>query len=383
MTRKKLIGLGLACATVLGAPLAARAQGALSTQGFGYPLGQLSVRALGTGGALGEIDSRSPLNPAAIRNARSGEVFAQYDPEIRTVKGPSGSSRTVTARFPNFGINLPMGDRFSLGLSASTLLDRSWSTTAVRQQTIGNETLTSEERVKSEGGITDLRYGIALDIVQGVKLGLAGHHYTGRNNINLLQTWPDSVAYGAVSQTTSLNYSGNAFSAGLIFDLIPNVGIAFSGKKGGKIEMFARDTNLSQGNIPDHYAASLSFSGIPGTIIAARYAFDKWSAMDSLSTTGTKGVDGSELNVGFESEASRLFGGDDAIMIRLGSRWRTLPFQAAGEDVKEVSFGGGVGLPIARGRAALDIAVLRSVRSGVSGIKEGAFNFSFGISIQP
>ena len=48
-------------------PLAA--QGALSLQGFGYPIGQTSTKAAATGGALGETDAASPINPAALPNA--------------------------------------------------------------------------------------------------------------------------------------------------------------------------------------------------------------------------------------------------------------------------------------------------------------------------
>ncbi len=378
LSRISAVAVALALsATVLSA------QGSVSNQGFGYPLGQMSTRALGTGGALGEIDPRSPLNPASILFGERGDVFGQYDPEIRNVKGSSGSSRTVTARFSNFGINLPVSERIAIGFSGSTLLDRSWSTNAIRQQVIGVDTVTSNEIVKSEGGITDLRYAIAYSLLRGVKIGLAGHHYTGRNNINLLQQFPDSFAYGNVSQTTSLNYSGNAVSAGVVVDLIPNLGVAISGRKGGQMKLYANDTVLATGHVPDHYAASLTFTGISGTTFGARYAQDNWSSMTDLSTSGNPAQDATEFNVGLETNASQLRGSGNPLLLRLGARWRTLPFLANGQEVKEVSYGGGVGIPIARNRAGIDLAVVRSNRTGVTGVKEGAFNLSFGIRINP
>ncbi len=382
MTRRLLIS-AIVCtlAPAVYSPVVAHAQGALSTQGFGYPLGQHSTRSLGAGGALSEFDIRSPLNPAVITVNRYGQIFAQYDPELRTVKGPSGSSKTTTARFPNFGLTLPFGPRFAIGFNASTLLDRSWITSATREQDIGGEIITSTETVKSEGGITDLRFSIGYAITPTLRIGVGGHQYTGTNRVNLLQQFPDSLAYGNVSQTTRLNFSGTALSAGLIIDAIPTIGIALSGRKGGNIELAANDTNLTKGRVPDHYAASINYHGIPGTIVAARVAQDKWSSLASLSTNNAGVVDATEVNVGIESGA-KLYG-DMPIMLRAGSRWRTLPFLAGGKEVREVSFGGGIGIPIARDRASIDMAVLRSTRSGVTGVKENAYNFSFGLRVQP
>ena len=48
---------------VTASPLALTAQGSLSMQGFGYPVGQGSSRAEGTAGVLSETDPGSPVNP--------------------------------------------------------------------------------------------------------------------------------------------------------------------------------------------------------------------------------------------------------------------------------------------------------------------------------
>jgi hypothetical protein len=376
---QRTLTLFLCCALVPVAALSA--QGALSTQGMGYPEGEMSTRALGTGGAISEFDGRSPLNPAALAIGGLGQVYGQYDPEIRTVTGPSGSSRTVTSRFSNFGAILPINQRLFMGFSVASFLDRTWATTATREQPIGEQPVSSTEILKSQGGISDLRFGLAYAITPRFRLGVAGHYYTGSNQVNLLQQFPDSLSFGNVSQTSSLNFEGNAVSAGFEIDLLPSLGFAVSGRKGGTLEMSAGDTLLTKAHIPDHYAASLSYDGIPGTIVAARFAQDKWSSLTPLSTSGEKAVDANEFNVGLESAGPRAW--NRAIIIRLGTRWRTLPFQASGNDVREFSFGGGLGIPISREHAAIDIAVLRSNRTGVSGITEHAYNLSFGLRVQP
>ncbi|MGE5750306.1 MAG: hypothetical protein ACM31F_10130, partial [Gemmatimonas sp.] len=60
----RLTRWSLAVAAVTLGANAAGAQGTLSTQGFGYPTGQLSTRALANGGGIGEFDADSPINPA-------------------------------------------------------------------------------------------------------------------------------------------------------------------------------------------------------------------------------------------------------------------------------------------------------------------------------
>ena len=60
------------------APLfAVSGQASLSAQGFGYAPGQLSTRAQGTGGSVGEMDPMSPINPATIAVFPSRILFFQ------------------------------------------------------------------------------------------------------------------------------------------------------------------------------------------------------------------------------------------------------------------------------------------------------------------
>ena len=57
MSRPPFVAFAALLALVSGAQ-AARAQGTLSTQGFGYPAGGLSTRAASTGGGFGEFDAQ-------------------------------------------------------------------------------------------------------------------------------------------------------------------------------------------------------------------------------------------------------------------------------------------------------------------------------------
>jgi len=98
MTRS--IRAGLACGLTAALASVASGQAALSTQGFGFPTGQLSSRAWGTGGAIAEIDPLSPVNPATLSMIGSRLVNFQIEPEYRSVTSSGGIDRTTTARYP-------------------------------------------------------------------------------------------------------------------------------------------------------------------------------------------------------------------------------------------------------------------------------------------
>jgi hypothetical protein len=124
----------LAAAALVGAaaaaPARAAAQSSLGVQGFGYPSGQLSTRASGTGGALAEFDPVSPVNPSAL--LEFGRTFAafQYDPEFRQLTAGSATQRNTIARFPVVAVGGPFARRRGMfGVSASTFLDRTFATT--------------------------------------------------------------------------------------------------------------------------------------------------------------------------------------------------------------------------------------------------------------
>jgi len=378
------------CATLMTSTAAA--QGTVSAQGFGYPTGQLSTRAFGTGGGISEFDGRSPINPAALAIGTFGiEVYGQYEPELRTIEGPNGKSTTTTSRFPNLGIIVPLGRKMVMGLSASTFLDRTWATQSTRTQNILDSVVTSNETLKSQGGITDLQLGVGYAFTSFFRLGVAGHYYTGDNSIQLLQQFPDTQSFSNISQISKLNFSGSAVSAGFEFDLPAGINVAGSGRIGNRITMSSSDTlhadgsepdtALSHGKIPKNYAISLGYSGIPGTFVAVRYGVDQWQSMQSLSLAGATAVQTHDLSFGVESTGPKT--GSQAIVVRLGARFRTLPFQVAGATVNERGFGGGLGLPIAAGRAMLDIGLLRNSRTGVSGVTENAYNLSFGLRVHP
>jgi hypothetical protein len=376
--------IAVVAATALTAPTL-HGQGSISSQGLGYPPGELSTRALGTAGAIGEIDARSPINPAALAIRTAPQVYAQYDPEFRTITSNGQSSSTTLARMPNIGGVLPLNGHLVLGISASTFLDRTWETSRARSQVFGpnpGDTVAFNETLKSEGAITDVRLALAYAVNQRLRFGAGVHTFPGSMRLTSNEIFPDTTKFRNITQLNQVSFSGRAVSVGMEAALLPTLSVAISGRKGGAAKMFANDSLLTTGTIPTRYSGSIAFTGIPGTMVAVRASHEMWSQLGDLSVAHTVAVDANDLSLGVESNGPRI-GGGFPILVRAGVRRRTLPFAVGTSSIQETSFGGGIGIPIAFDRVTLDMAILHEARTGVVGVTEHGYNLSFGLQVHP
>ena len=368
----------LAALAISLVPAAIGAQGTLSTQGLGFPPGQLSTAARSMGGSIGEVDPFSPLNPAAVGMLTSAIVMMQAEPEYRKVQVGSVSQRTSVARFPLFQGGLPLGSRWAMGVSASTLLDRTWETTTRDSQFVPDPIRSTVEE-RSEGSIADLRLALAFSPVAWFKVGVAGHAYSGRDQIRTIRTFDDSARFAADTQGTVLSFGGNAVSVGAVA-LKARVGaLGVSYRKGSGISTEINGTTVSEATVPDRIGVSAVYLGIRGASLALRASKDKWSALEGMR---------SDLNIhegwdmGFGADVNGPTLGSSAIALRGGVRWRTLPFSLDANPVKETTFSGGFALPIARNRVELAMGAMRAARTG-TGATETGWTLSTGFSIRP
>jgi len=369
------------------------AQGALSLQGLGYPTGQMSARAEGTGGGLADFDPLSLVSPAALASVGSAAVYFQYSPEFRKVTTSTASANTTTARFPVVEGVLPMGESWTLALSSSTFLDRSFETNLARHMPVGDEltdTITITERNKVLGAINDVRLALAWSRTQAFRVGVGLHVFPGSNRITFSQDFPDTSIFTGTIQTGRISYAGFGTSVGLDFRPSHVLGFALAGRLGGTLRAESGDTVLASGRIPDHYSASVIYEGLSGAVFSARVAHDSWSSLAPLSSDGVKAFDGWDTGFGVEMGGPRL--ASRVFMVRAGARFRTLPFgfNASSDplapdwkEVSEKSFMLGLGVPLSRDRAAFDLALQRASRSAGTSIKERGFIFSFGLRVSP
>jgi hypothetical protein len=355
------------------------AQGTLSTQGLGYPPGQLSTPAGAMGGAIGEVDPFSPINPAALGLMSSPIVYFQAEPEYRELRIGGQLYRSSVTRFPVFLGGLPLGERWWISLSAATLLDRTWETTTRDTQFVGNDTLPGTITDRSEGSIADLRFAIAYAPAGWLRLGVAGHAYSGRDVLRTIRSFDDSTAFAGTLQSTTLSFGGNAISVGAqtVWPRVGTIGVSY--RHGGTLRVYEGDQVLGRGSVPDHLGVSVAYLGLRGATLAARAAKDSWSQTQGVTSSGNihEGWD-----VGFGADVTGPRFGGSPVALRAGVRWRTLPFSISDTPVKERTLSGGVGLPFASGRVELHLGVLRATRTS-GNTSEGAWTISTGFGVRP
>ena len=370
----------LSSALSLALAPAVLAQSNLSTQGLGFPPGQLSTQAKTMGGAIGEADALSPLNPAATGLLSTAILMFQAEPEYRSVKVGGVSQKTSVSRFPVFVGALPLGSKWAIGISASTLLDRTWETTTRDSQVIDTDTVRFTRIQSSDGSMTDVRVAFAFTPYPWLKLGVAGHAITGRDLLLTQQDFDDTTRFAQELRGTTISFGGNAISVGA-HALKPRLGaVGVSYRRGSSLKVYEGDNTVGSGFVPDHLGFSVVYLGIAGTALAARAAKDSWSRLEGTAPSLSI-HEGWDFGVGGDVTGPTFGGGP--MSIRAGGRWRTLPFSATGTAVKEGTWSAGFAFPMARGDVQLNFGVLRSSRRGGAGISENAWTYSTGFALRP
>lgn len=373
-------GLAVLVAGAL-APGLAGAQGTLSVQGLGYPPGQLSARSLGTGGALAEMDPTSPLNPAAIIEFNAPALSIQMAPEFRRVTNGATSGNSSTQRFPVFIGALPFGQRLMVGVSSSTLLDRSWSTTAPLSQVIRGDTVQFNSNTTSDGAVNDVAVIAAYTVRPWLRVGVAAHGFTGRDVVTVRRTFQDTVRYGNTVEPSTSSYSGNAVSLGVELVRATVGGLALSYRRGGALNQMAGDSVIERAHVPDRFGAGVVYTGLRNATLAARTSYDRWSSLGTLGGSPAPALNSWDTSLGAELVGPHF--ASIPLTFRLGGRMRDLPFPAAGRRVRDLSVAGGLGLTLAQGHALLDLSATRSRRTAGIGATEAAWTIGLGFTIRP
>ncbi len=359
----------------------AGAQGSISTQGFGYPSGGLSAKVIAGGGGFAEFDAVSTRNPAAILGWGRSGLYVQYDPEFRSVDGGSKKDNTVTARFPLLAAGYTIGSRTAVSISATTLLDRTWETLFRSGQRLGLDSVEYEERIRSTGGISDMRLAVAYAFSNRFAVGGGLHAFGGENRLSLTRTFDDSTKYGTLNRSLTLGFQGGGVSLGAVWRPIDALAVAASWAAGGKLSMESSDTVLARGDAPGRLGAGIRLDAIPGVSLAASYDKTSWSGLQPLGTTSLQARDGTDIGVGADLTGPRMR--TVPLMVHLGIRNRDLPFVVQGNNVRERQYAVGATIPFGGPRAAFDLGLIRAVRSETSGVQEHAVILSFGFSIRP
>ena len=204
MMRRSLLALSIGCAVAV-ASSRVDAQGTLGAQGFGYPPGQLSVFSRALGGATGETDALSPINPAALALMRRGGLYIQSEQERRSLESGGQTGSTQVYRFPLFLAAVPIGSRGVLAASYSTLLDRTWGTEVRGSTFFEGDTVSFTQEFRSEGALNDVRFAGSWAIRDNFILGAAVHMFPGENRLTMSRTFDDSLTFAPLRDSATVS----------------------------------------------------------------------------------------------------------------------------------------------------------------------------------
>ena len=374
----RTLGTLILCATIA---TSAAAQGTLGLQGFGYPAGGLSTHAEALGGSIAESDPLSPVNPATLTLWGRSGLYFQYDPEFRTVQAKGTANHTLTARFPMLAGALNIGPRVTFGLSATTLLDRTWVVSRSGYVFSGGDSTLYGEKFTSDGAINDLRAGVGFALLPTLSVGLAGHVLSGQNRLTIRRELADTGT-AIFTENSTLSYTGHSVSGGVAWRPLPTLSVGVSGNSGGTMHSFRNDTSLSTAKVPKRFGFGGLFGGLSGLLLSANAEWNGWSALNGLGDADAHAVDGWDWGVGAELRAPGLFGQE--IPVRLGYRHRILPFLGEGQQVHEADYSFGFGIPVSGGRSRVDFSAARAVRTAnIPDVSEHAWILSAGFFVRP
>jgi hypothetical protein len=127
---------------------------------------------------------------------------------------------------------------------------------------------------------------------------------------------------------------------------------------------------------------AVRYEGIPGSVFAVGVEQLRWSDMASMGSAVLRTQDATNWHAGAEVAGPRLRG--VPVLVRAGMARSALPFGTAALAVRETRASAGLGVPIARESATLDLSLQRAVRTPSTGTaREQAWLLGIGLQVRP
>jgi hypothetical protein len=360
----------------------AAAQGSVfGLRGLGFPGRPVSGRSAATGGALGMFDPEMTVNPAALGRWRSVAGWSVGAPTTRSFTGPGGSVDLQTVRFPLFGFAAPLPPRLTLGVAISDYLDRTWTITRADSQLVRGTMEKYTDAGRSIGGISDMAFTVAYRLGGGdVTVGAAFHHYLGSTRLTTQKVY-DNTAYLEVLQASVTDFSGAGVSLGFLAT-VHRFDFAGSVRLNGPLASSNSGGQSVATRLPTQIGLGLRYLPVAGVFLSGSAEFQGWKAADAdLVASGHENArDVWSLGLGAEALNTSIIGLHTPL--RVGYRWRQLPFLSLGSGITESALSGGFGLSLARDRTTVDVGVEHGTRS-TAAEKETFTSLFVGLTVRP
>jgi hypothetical protein len=148
----------------------------------------------------------------------------------------------------------------------------------------------------------------------------------------------------------------------------------------GELTIKSANVNAGAVRLPVSLVGGLTLTPVAGLSLSSTAVRRSWSRAQPDLFDPTRAFDTWEIGAGLE--LSRPGARGATLPIRLGYRYRELPFSNVATQPTETVLTGGTGIAFAGGRAGLDASVERFHRSG-GGASEQGWYFSLGVVIIP
>jgi hypothetical protein len=350
-------------------------------RGLGLLGRPVSARSLSSGGAFGLFDAAGALNPATLGRWRQMVGWAVGVPTRRTFEGGGESAELTSTRFPLFGFATAPGRRLVVGMTIGDYLNRTWGVRDSVTDTLRNVEQQIVDTKTSVGGVTDIRFAGAYHVSERLDVGFAIHALAGSTRSGVIRDFVDT-AYTDFSDFAVTDFTGRGVSIGLTAEPIRRVFVSTSLRLNSALTATKQDGERARVSLPTEAGFGVLVAVSPGVTFAASGGFANWSAAaDDLAATGEeRSRDAWNLGVGGEFDTFRR--GAGRVPLRIGYRWRRLPFPVQGEQIAERAISGGFGLDFAQARTTIDLGVERGSRS-VGAQRETFSSLFVGVTVRP
>jgi len=365
----------------LAATAPARAQSSVfGFRGLGLAGRPVSARSAGTAGSLAMFDPLMNLNPSALARWRSVAGWAVSAPTRTNYDGPTGTTEVATVRFPLLGFAAVLPRRAIVGLSVSDYLDRTWTVTQRDSFVVRGDTEAFTDAGRSIGGVSDMTLGFGYRVREGVFVGFGAHYYLGSTRLTAQRVF-DNTAYSDILEVSATDYKGGGLGIGFTTSL-RKLDFAASARINTKLRSANTSGSIVHTPLPPQVALGLRLQAVPGVYLAGNAVWDGWSiANDDLTAGGGESShDVWSLSAGADIQRATLV--KFTTPLRIGYRWRQLPFTSRGDDLTEWAVSGGIGFTLARDRTTIDIAAESGSRT--AGPASESFKSVFiGLTVRP
>ena len=340
-----------------------------------------SARSASAGGGFALFDGEGSVNPAALSRWRGMSGWAVGSPSRHRFGSAAGDASLTSTRFPLIGFSTVVGQRLSVGITISDFLDRTWSVRSVDTLAPRGTPVEVTDQSRSIGGVSDLRLGAGYRLSPALAVGVGLHALTGSTRLDVTRQVADS-SYQSFRDTAVTNFSGFGFSAGALLTPRPNLQLGLSLRV--STALHARTTAGSRAAValPVQVGFGAQFTPGAGSSLAVSVQYAGWArAADDLAAAGEeRSRNVWSVGAGAEVETVRL--GSSRVPVRIGYRWRQLPFPVGGVTVGEHAFTAGLGLSLVGGRTLLDVGYERGTRAA-GALSEQVTTGYLGITVRP